>query len=330
LALLPDPDIRSGFNWIVVPLMHLLVSVLLLFLLDPLILREIRGNRDFKPGKLQMGIMIILVSVMLAFIGYVQSIVGETLFLYGIRALFCLLILTLFYEEWKQARLLAKNAFEKRVDEEKLRYYESLNDVIQSMNIKAHDLRHQIRTLQSGSVVTDEVISELSESVSNYENYIHTGNPTLDVLLTEAAIRCEHAEIEADFQVSGECLSFMPAIDLNALFGNAIDNAIEYLQTLPVPDRLLWVTGGKSAGFVKLRFENRLLDPIRLSENGIPATTKQDTLSHGFGTQSIQKIAQKYNGSAVFTAEDEVFSLCVIIPLPEQTLSLEAVTTAAK
>lgn len=317
LFLLPNPSLQSGVNWLIVPLIHLLGIVLLLFLLDRWMLQDIRENSDFVPSKLSLGIMAALITIMLAYLGFTMEQVPEAV-AYGIRALFCLLMMTMFYAEWKQARVMAQNALEKRIDEEKLRHYEDLGSVIQAMNIKAHDLRHQIRTLETGSVVTPEVISDLTETVLNYESYIKTGNDTLDVLLTEAALRCERADIEADFRVDGTCLGFLSAADLNALFGNAIDNAIEYLSKLPRDDRLLWVMGGRTDGFIRLRFENRLLTPVAL-ENGVPRTTKADTLSHGFGTQSILSIARKYGGSASFAARDEVFTVCVILPARNQT-----------
>lgn len=313
LLLIPDWDMGYGSNWIIMPLMHLLVGTLLLLLLDRDMIREIRRNREFAPSLPQMIVMLLLVTSLLAYLGMTQNAIPLPLF-YGVRGGFCLLMLMLFYLVWRQARTLAQNALEKRMDEEKLRHYADLGDVIQTMNIKAHDLRHQIRTLETGSVVTEQVISELTGAVANYERYIRTGNDTLDVLLTDAALRCERAGIDADFRVDGECLAFVGTADLNALFGNAVDNAIRYLETLPESDRLFWISCSQNGGFIRLRFENRLLTRIAMSENGTPVTTSSDPLSHGFGTQSIRAIAEKYGGSAAFTAEDEVFTVCVVLP----------------
>lgn len=317
LFFLPDQgNLRYGTNWLLNPLMHLLVGVVVLFAVDHFLIREIRENKDFVPGKAQLWVMVILVSVMLAYLGYTGSAMQSLLF-YGVRAVFCLLVLTLFYLTWKQARVLAQNALEKRIDEEQLRHYADLGDVIQTMNIKAHDLRHQIRALKTGSVVTPEVISELTDTVRNYETYVQTGNPTLDVILTDAALRCERAHVEANFAVAGEDLSFLSTLDLNALFGNAIDNALEYLATVPEEDRLFWIDCGVSNGFIRLRFENLLVSDIAIGASGVPQTTKSDTAYHGFGTQSIRAIAQKYHGSAAFNVSDGVFTVCVVLPLPD-------------
>ena len=316
LLLLPDWDMGYGMNWIVMPLAHLLGGILLLLLLNRVVIRDVRRNREFAPSSAQMLVMLLLVTSFLAYLGLTQSAISKPLF-YGARGGFCLLLLILFYLAWRQARTLAQNALEKRIDEEKLRHYADLGDVIRTMNIKAHDLRHQIRTLQTGSVVTEQVITELTGAVTNYEHYIRTGNDALDVLLTDAMLRCERAKIDADFRVDGICLAFLEIADLNALFGNAIDNAIGYLESLDKSDRLFWIVCGQSGGFLRLRFENRLLTPITMTEGGTPRTTNADTFSHGFGTQSIRAIAEKYGGSAVFTTEDEVFSVCVVLPVQD-------------
>ncbi len=307
-------ELDYGQNWLLVPLMHLVCGILLLALMDVFMIRDIRANKDFAPGFSQFVTMMLLVSGLLAYLGYTKHTVGTPAF-FAVRGTFCLLMLTVFYQAWKQAIILAQHALEKRMDEEKLRHYADLGDVIQAMNIKAHDLRHQIRALTAGSVMTDAVISDLTETVTNYEDYIQTGNPTVDVLLTDAALRCKREGIDADFRVDGACLSFMNVNDLNALFGNAVDNAIEYLKTLPGEERLFGINGGRTGDFIRLRFENRLAAPVRIAEGGTPKTTKSDTLSHGYGTQSILAIARKYDGHAVFTSEDDLFTVCVILPV---------------
>ena len=313
LLLIPDWDMGYGYNWIIMPLAHLLGGILLLLLLEHAMIHDVRRNKEFAPSPTQMIVMLLLVTSVLAYLGATQNSIPLPLF-YGVRGGFCLLMLMLFYLAWRQARALAQSALEKRIDEEKLQHYADLGDVIQTMNIKAHDLRHQIRELETGSVVTEQVITELTDAVANYEHYIRTGNDTVDVLLTDAALRCERAGIDADFRADGACLGFISTADLNALFGNAIDNAIRYLLTLPVPDRLFWISCSQSEGFIRLRFENRLLTKVIMSENGTPVTTNADSFSHGFGTQSIRAIAEKYGGSAVFAAEDEVFTVCVVLP----------------
>lgn len=45
-------------------------------------------------------------------------------------------------------------------------------------------------------------------------------------------------------------------------------------------------------------------------------STKTDEQSHGFGILSIQSIAQKYNGTVLFTCEDLVFVTRIFLQNP--------------
>jgi hypothetical protein len=55
----------------------------------------------------------------------------------------------------------------------------------------------------------------------------------------------------------------------------------------------------------KLRFQNEL-----------PQTIKEDTACHGFGMRSMRLIAEKYGGYLAVGAEDNVFRLDIVIPIP--------------
>ena len=52
--------------------------------------------------------------------------------------------------------------------------------------------------------------------------------------------------------------------------------------------------------------------------NGLPLTTKIDIRNHGFGVKSIRKTAEKYDGSAMWTLQDQMLELKVLIPIPRE------------
>ena len=98
-------------------------------------------------------------------------------------------------------------------------------------------------------------------------------------------------------------------MDLSAVFGNALDNAIEYEVQIPDPaKRLIHVTVSSQRGFVLLRFENYCQDSLRFRE-GLPVTTKKDKSNHGYGLKSIRFVAEKYGGIVTVKQERE-WSFC--------------------
>ena len=49
------------------------------------------------------------------------------------------------------------------------------------------------------------------------------------------------------------------------------------------------------------------------TETGLPETTKQDTLNHGYGLVNIRKVAQKYYGDIDISQEENMFTLMVML-----------------
>ncbi|MDO4852537.1 MAG: ATP-binding protein, partial [Clostridia bacterium] len=107
----------------------------------------------------------------------------------------------------------------------------------------------------------------------------------------------------------------LSAGDLCALFGNAIENAIEAVSKLSDPaDRIISLQVRENRNMLVITVDNYYEGTLTLKD-GLPDTTKSDVQNHGFGTKSIRRIAQKYGGEATITVDD-MFHLAVIIPIP--------------
>ena len=64
-----------------------------------------------------------------------------------------------------------------------------------------------------------------------------------------------------------------------------------------------------------IQIENYYMHELSL-QNGLPQTTKPDTNNHGYGLKSIVSIVELYGGTAEVKAEDGIFLLSLIIPIP--------------
>ena len=49
-------------------------------------------------------------------------------------------------------------------------------------------------------------------------------------------------------------------------------------------------------------------------EHGLPVTTRDHPMDHGYGMRSIQEIAQKYGGSISVDMENQIFLLSILLP----------------
>ena len=175
------------------------------------------------------------------------------------------------------------------------------------INLKCHDMKHQLRTLLEGKNLDNEFIEETQKAIAIYDSQVQTGNETLDALLTQKSLLCDANKIQLTVMLDGEALSFMSVQDINSFFGNAIDNAIEYLSTISEEKRFIRISSFQNGSILTIRIENYCEQTISFNKTGLPETTKGDSGYHGFGTKSMQKLAQKYDGDVSFVRQDDLF-----------------------
>ena len=183
------------------------------------------------------------------------------------------------------------------------------------INLKCHDMKHQLRSLLEGQNLDKEFIEETQKAISIFDSQVKTGNETLDTLLTQKSLACDTQHIQLTVMLDGEALSFMSAQEINSFFGNAIDNAIEYLMNVDEEKRFIRISSSQNGNIFTIRIENYCEVHLKFRANGLPETTKEDNGYHGFGTKSIKKIAQKYNGDASFELRDDLFIVTAIFML---------------
>ena len=154
----------------------------------------------------------------------------------------------------------------------------------------------------------------MEREIRVYETQNKTGNQILDAVLTNKAMICQNKEIELKFIVDGGALSFMEDMDVSALFGNMLDNAIESAEKQREKQKcLIWLYVTKEKQFVRIRTENYCDEKIQF-KNGMPVTTKKDRRLHGYGMKSIKSTVEKYHGSVVAAQENNWFELKILLP----------------
>ncbi|MCD7814967.1 MAG: GHKL domain-containing protein [Lachnospiraceae bacterium] len=204
--------------------------------------------------------------------------------------------------------------------ESQYQQYQQSKESIELVNYKYHDLKHQIEILrmESDPQKREKYLNEMEEDIRQFEVQNKTGNKVLDTLLTGKSITCQRHQIAINCVADGKLLDFIDTMDLCAILGNALDNAIECEMKISDPEkRLIHVAIFSQKNFVIMWFENYF--DGELSMNGdMPVTTKDESGFHGYGVKSIRHTAKKYNGAASISVKDGWFELKILIPMPTE------------
>ena len=200
---------------------------------------------------------------------------------------------------------------------EERKQYQSSKENIDIINMKCHDLKHQLSDL-SGKL-TDQEIRSLQEAVKIYDSNIKTGSEVLDVLLYEKQLVCKKDGISLTCMADGKALGFMRTTHIYSLFNNALGNALEAVRSVPDPQmRIVNITVAQNAGAVEIEVSN-YFQGERTIQNGMPVTTtKKDQNHHGFGMMSMKYVAEQYGGKLQTSAEGSIFTLRITIPVPNK------------
>ena len=126
---------------------------------------------------------------------------------------------------------------------------------IDLINLKCHDLKHQIRKIGSGQI-SESALKEIEDTVSIYDSAVKTGNSALDIILTEKSLLCGSNQISFTVIADGEALGFIADADIYTLFGNALDNAIEAVMRLPEEKRVISLTTKQNGNLLSVNIRN--------------------------------------------------------------------------
>lgn len=239
---------------------------------------------------------------------------------------FVTLIMNIVYETlccgfllYIQFGLLRTGELENEIDamtyllHEKERQYALSKDNIELINLKCHDLRHQIRSIGKEKDLPKTAIKEIENAISIYDAAVRTDNEVLDTILTEKSLKCAHANIALTCVADGNALGFMEAADVYALFGNALDNAIEAVTKLDEEKRTIGLVLRHVGELVSINISNPYEGDIKLDDDGCPETSKDDKAFHGIGFKSMRRIAEKYNGTCTVLLKNNVFILNILL-----------------
>lgn len=180
-----------------------------------------------------------------------------------------------------------------------------------------HDMKNHLLLLQPQPDKSREIeksLREVQEQIAGYEQYHHTGNDFLDIIIRDKARIAKEKQTDFGTEVYFADGSFIDPLDISTIFGNALDNAIEAGETLPPKERLVILKAGRLRDMLSIVVENNISkqDPVK------HRTSKADTFMHGFGLSNIRKAVEKYQGECSSQTSDSKYILKIIIPIPDK------------
>ena len=269
-----------------------------------------------KNGFVFISVVLILVVDVLLNAVVVFSIAEDENNLYMIvvgvyNILCCLFALYLQFEVLLRRQLQNTLATLRQLWNREREQYAVSKENIALINMKCHDMRHQIRSIGRASDMSSSAVAEIENLISIYDSTVKTGNEALDIILSEKSLLCSKNGITFSCIADGKQLDFMKEEDIYSLFGNIVDNAMEAVSVLPPEKRVISLHVKSADTLVSVNANNWYKNELEF-DDGLPLTTKKDKEFHGFGMKSIRYITEKYGGNMQINADGGIFNLNIL------------------
>ena len=195
-----------------------------------------------------------------------------------------------------------------------------MKESVESMKAFRHDVKLHFGTLESMALRKDitavsSYLKNLSEYVNSDEIYCDTGNIAFDSIINYKFRSISEKNIKINLELSYIPDNCMEVIDITAILGNLIDNALDAIAQ--VEDK--WIN--LSIMYLKGTLHIEMSNPF----NGVIATEKRNDISlkeiksskkapdHGYGLKNIKKSVLNYNGEIEISFDNNIFTVSIFL-----------------
>ena len=206
-----------------------------------------------------------------------------------------------------------------------LKFYERLESINKETRAIKHDMKNHMiivrRLAEKGELQgLQQYLTNIEYTAEKLDNILHTGNSIVDAIINEK-LEVAHKKripLEVKIQLPKE-LSIEP-IDICVIMANSIDNAIEACGKIEEEDmRQIQVRSSCDKGYFIYCISNTTKEPVKIVNKQM-ATSKKDSLNHGYGIINMRTSVEKYDGKLSMDYKENCFYLYIEIPIKSNSI----------
>ena len=197
---------------------------------------------------------------------------------------------------------------------------EEQKKVMENFHREKHDWINELIALKNEIEYEnkDVVLQNIDRIIQNCqfgEAISDTGNKCIDALINVKYTTAKEKGIDFILKI------FIPEelpinqCDMGIVLGNILDNAIEATEKCNSSAKKIEIIMGIKKEALVLVVKNPLAGSLKRNKDGKLLSTKEDSKRHGYGINSVIKVARKYNGDVIIEEEGGEFVITVTMNL---------------
>lgn len=211
----------------------------------------------------------------------------------------------------EKAELLTRSAYL----EVQIQQYQELQNHIQETRRLRHDFRHQLTAIsemleyghyEAALDYLRKYRAELPDTPKQYCN-----STAVNAILHHYAALCQSERIQTHFEVAISRDFPGEDVDFCVLLGNLLENAFDGCKSVPAPERNIQLQITQTSPHIlAVQIRNPFAGTVSQASGHYLSSKHPGT---GQGLKSVQLIAQKYHGEVLVRAENQLFTVQVLL-----------------
>ena len=238
----------------------------------------------------------------------------------GILLVSLIFLFNTFQHEVEKDESFAKTQAENARLKVEKEYYAILEKQNQDLMMYAHDAKKHLTAIRalSKDLRINEYVTKLFGELNSYTQVCNSGNKMLDVMINRYVLDCSLKGICFKYDVRACPLLGVEDLDLVAILGNLMDNALSAADKSSERRVCLTTSIRNTYNVIVL---NNSCDTVPQSLGEKLLSTKENPRYHGYGIESAARAAKKYQGDLhwAYSTERKMFTMTVILQLNDMS-----------
>ncbi len=241
----------------------------------------------------------------------VALFVLNVIFLIGLNIYFCVLV-DIMSENY---RLENERNLYRQQAQLKHEYYEGEEEKYEESRKLIHDIRNHIHAMEElyhteEAADAERYAVDIQKLLNSFQQTYYTSEKLLNIILNDKVQRMRRAGIQIDIRIGEIDLGFMREVDVTALFGNLLDNAVAAAERCN--NAYIRLRVNKIHQFLSIYMENSCdKEPERLGKGFRSHKPEHE----GLGIQNIIRTTEQYGGDVQFNWKSGVFYTKIMLCL---------------
>lgn len=199
---------------------------------------------------------------------------------------------------------------------------EEQKKIMENFYEEKHNLINELVALKnsvenSDSINVIENINRIINVCDINEEFCNCGNNVVDALINFKYAVAKEQGIKFNLKIFIPEILTINQCDIGIVLGNAIDNAIEAVRQCKLTEKVIYISMGIKKEALVLVVKNPYEHCIKKDKNGNLLSTKEEVSRHGYGVNSIKRVAERYHGEVFIDTQNNIFAMTVIMNLGE-------------